>query len=153
MDRVYDESFVNELNAALPTMDRETIVIHYREVARSFVAQPDPKLFRKYQPNDLIDIDQSVRWNQEEKEKRNAAYEAEWSRLHALKNTFLNNAEQRIIEVLADEYDFSIDQASIVWYFSWENHHSEGIRSVADYFGEYAEFIIEFMKQPSKKKA
>ena len=67
--------------------------------------KPDPKKFPTYKEGDVIDEEQSVRWNREEVSRRIQAYENEIKRLEDIRLENIHKVNNDVIEAIAFELD------------------------------------------------
>lgn len=65
---------------------------------------PDPFKFPKYKENDVIDEEQSVRWNREEIARRMQAYQDEVNRLDEIRKERIHKVNQDVIDSIALEF-------------------------------------------------
>lgn len=65
---------------------------------------PDPSKFPKYKKNDVIDEEQSVRWNREEISRRMQAYQDEVNRLEEIRKERMHKVNQDVIDSIALEF-------------------------------------------------
>lgn len=66
---------------------------------------PDPEKYPKYKPEDVIDVDKSVRWNREEVARRIQAYKNEIKRLEDIRLENIHKVNNDVIEAIAFELD------------------------------------------------
>ena len=97
---------------------------------------PDKNLFPNAHENDIIDEEKSVRWNREEVQRRQAAYENELLRLRQLQFEAIREVNTRIYRTIAEEIHISEAAAEILWNFVYEQYHA---------FGEMFEQIDDYM--------
>lgn len=64
---------------------------------------PDPEKYPKYKPEDVIDVDKSVRWNREEVARRIQMYNDEVTRLESVRQEKMNKVNDDVIEAIAFE--------------------------------------------------
>lgn len=100
----------------------------------------------KYKVGHVFDEDQSVKWNNEQVEIRNAeilaeqqAYRKETNRLTELVNTDIHNA-------LVNEYGVTPKQAEVLFRFAYSEHHSSGYSEVLNSLDELHDFASDFAK-------
>jgi len=67
--------------------------------------KPDPKKFPTYKEGDVIDEEQSVRWNREEVARRIQAYKDEIKRLEDVRLENIHKVNNDVIEAIAFELD------------------------------------------------
>lgn len=121
------------------------------ELADSMSTKPDSAKFRRYNENDIIDENMTVKWNREEIIRRNDAYKAEKARLQADRNEALCSVINDIKEVFSDElstYHLNTKKsgkeiASLIYNKAYEDSHSYGIYDVLQKMDDYMDFIYE----------
>lgn len=100
--------------------------------------------FQKYGKNDIIDEEQSVRWNREEAERRNDAYNKELKRLTQEKqqavDTVMNEIYKNIIEYVEFSGDDAERKARMIWSKVYEDHHSGGSYEIFSYIEDECSF-------------
>ena len=114
---------------------------------------PDPNKFPRYRDNNaVIDEDKSVKWNREEVERRNKAYNDEVARLNRIRNAEVKKVADLIIVLIAEDVKFSIKNKTEAWYEhaakivyreAYEAAHSYGMRDVLDKINVYCTIISE----------
>lgn len=115
------------------------IVACYNSFLNSFSCKPDDAKFPKYRANGIIDEDLSVKWNREEIARRNEAREAEVKRLNTERNELNTLYETGIKKLLAEENNFSLKEAELIYAYAYTESHSYGVQEVINTFSEIAE--------------
>ena len=94
-----------------------------------------PKNIKKVKPDHIFDEDRSVKWNREQVEINNAAYQAEVVRLNTEKNKARDDVINMIIEKIQSEVGASLSKrkAKAIWNFAYKERSSYGIYDVCNY--------------------
>jgi hypothetical protein len=130
--------------------DWETIAKDYEQI-ESMSTKPDSTKFHRYNENDIIDENKTVKWNREEIIRRNDTYKAEKARLQAVRNEALCSIINDIKEVFSDELStYHINSkksgkeiASLIYNKAYEDSYSYGIYDVLQKMDDYMDFIYE----------
>lgn len=92
--------------------------------------RPDPVQFPWYNENDVIDIDQTVRWNREEVARKRQAYNDEKARLEKLQEDKYKEVNELVKNTVADHLmdsikhyteNDAIDRAATIVDFAYKN--------------------------------
>ena len=92
--------------------------------------RPDPAQFPWYNENDVIDIDQTVRWNREEVTRKRQAYNDEKARLEKLQEDKYKEVNELVKNTVADHLmdsikhyteNDAIDRAATIVDFAYKN--------------------------------
>lgn len=78
--------------------------------------------FPSAHPGDIIDEDETVRWNREEVQRRIDAYNAEEQRLVAVKATAITAVADRAVRRIAIEAGISEAKARLVWDYAYSHY-------------------------------
>lgn len=91
-----------------------------------------PSGIKKLRSDHVIDMDQSVRWNQEQVRLNNEKYHAEVSRLNKAKNKRRDAIYEDIYQKIQDEVGSGLTsgKAIAIWNYAWEQGHAYGISDV-----------------------
>ena len=122
--------------------DWEKIEHDYRE-AWSMSCRPDATVFPKVRDGDVIDEDQSVRWNREEVIRRKTAYAEEVKRLNKIRNLAVNTVTDRAVRLIADELQVKEEKARILWDFLYDKYHAYS--EMFQHVDEYIDLISSVM--------
>lgn len=134
--------------------DWNPIVEDFKKV-ENLSTKPDRTKFPKYKMNAVIDEDKSVRWNNEEIERRNAAFKKEASRLQTVKSHEYNKVINAIVDIVTNELITSglfkneaiaKEKAYKIYNKAYDESHSYGIYDVLVKIDDYIDFITEIMK-------
>lgn len=85
------------------------------EAAEQLPTKPDYKKFPIYTISDVIDLDQSVRWNREEMQRRMENREKEEKRLKEVKKAAIHDAHQMALRYIVQETNLAEDKAALIW--------------------------------------
>lgn len=85
---------------------------------KSISTTPDSSKFKRYLPNHIFDEDQSVRWNNEEVVRRNAAYRAERDRLIALASDCCDKFRNITCNYIKEQLNFNDAQTKILFEYA-----------------------------------
>ena len=124
--------------------DWEKVERDYRD-ACSMSCRPDVTVFPKARDGDVIDEDQSVRWNREEVTRRKTAYAEEVKRLNKARNLAVNAATDRAVRLIADELQVKEEKARILWNFLYDKYHAYG--EMFQHVDEYIDLIFSVMNK------
>ena len=95
----------------------------------------------------VIDEEKSVKWNNEEVDRRNAAYEEERKRLKEAINKKYEEVVDTILEYIVQDTNLTKQKAKLIWDYAWEEHHSEGYASTLSYiFYSLLDLIKDILK-------
>lgn len=122
------------------------VASEYNKFLLDFSCKPDRSKFPYPKVGTVIDEEKSVRWNREEAEKQRAAYAEEVARLNKEKNEISLLYEEEMVKKLAKEYGMSLQEAKVVYKYSYEKGHSDGVFSVLNEFDWLAEMWRDLKK-------
>lgn len=105
-------------------------------------SMPTRPSYPKLAEGTVIDEEESVRWNREEVERRNAVREQEIIDLRNAKKGVQDNLEEEIIHKFAKEYDVPTESVKKIYSYAFLQDHAYGIRDVIN----TAENLIELFK-------
>lgn len=94
-----------------------------------------PANIKKLRNDHVIDMDQSVRWNQEQVRLNNEKYQEEVVRLNKEKNKCRDAVYEDIYLKISDEIGSGMTRgkAMAIWNYAWELGHAYGISDVLNY--------------------
>ena len=130
--------------------DADLIMSLYEEFLVDFSCKPDEERFPNCKRGDVIDREASVRWNEEEVERRIVARDEEVKRLNKLKSEISELYREAMIKHLAKEYKISKDEMKVIYSKAYEEGHSCGMREVLNYCRDFADFY-EDLRNVAKK--
>lgn len=112
---------------------------------KEMVLRPlSPKNIRKYSKNHVFDENQSVKWNKEEAENRNALYDAEVQRLSQEKANFhsaiLEDVYRRIQFDIG--YGVSREKAIAIWSYAYDEASCKSIDEDDD-INSFAVLVVQ----------
>lgn len=106
--------------------------------------------FSKPKTGDIIDEDQSVRWNREEIIKRQAAYDEEVKRLNTLKNKRRDELHKELYKAIQYEVKgISEEVAEKIYSHAWEDSHAYGLKAVFNDLNDLMELANDIIKGSS----
>ena len=82
--------------------------------------------FPVYVATDVIDENQSVKWNRIEIQKRMEAREAEIERLKEIRSAMYQDAHNRVLEYIIQQTKMPMNKAEILWNFIITNFGGQG---------------------------
>lgn len=95
---------------------------------------------------DIIDEDESVKWNKEEVQRLRRAFENKVEELNRYKNLICSAFEGRIIEILANDNSVSVEESQRIWSYAYSEGHSCGIRNVISCYEEFVSAYADLLK-------
>lgn len=131
--------------------DAFDVVEEYDRWVKEASCKPDRMKFPYPKVGAVLDREKSVRWNEEEVERQRTAYGEEVKRLNKVYNETSKGYENEIKQLLADEYDISVEEAGLIWAKAYEDGHSYGVIEVYNHFIDFAELYKELRNVKKKK--
>ena len=119
------------------------------EQLNAMSCRPD---FRKLPKGYITDEDKSVKWNREQIEKNNAAYDAKVIELNQKKNAAREDLYERIYKEIQDELKCTRKTASLIWHHAYEEGHSNGAYGVYTKLEEMMDIIGDIMDAEKQKE-
>ncbi|WP_288786251.1 hypothetical protein [uncultured Bacteroides sp.] len=106
-----------------------------------------PSGIKKLRSDHVIDMDQSVRWNQEQVRLNNEKYQEEATRLNREKNKRRDAIYEDIYQKIQDEVGFGLTRGKAItlWNYAWECGHSAGISEVLSCLYELMDLIRDIL--------
>ena len=106
-----------------------------------------PSGIKKLRSDHVIDMDQSVRWNQEQVRLNNEKYQEEATRLNREKNKRRDAIYEDIYQKIQDEVGFGLTRGKAItlWNYAWECGHSAGISEVLSCLYELMYLILDIL--------
>lgn len=88
---------------------------------------PDPVRFPHYDITDIIDENESVKWNREEIKRRNALWEEEYHRLDNIYNKTKTELILNIIDAIKRELGetFTYREATAIFWHAYDINHTD----------------------------
>ena len=95
----------------------------------------------------VFDETKSVKWNKEQVELNNKAYNNERIRLITKKSKVIDEVNNLILEKIQYEagHDISLRQAKVIWDYAYAEGHSAGFHEIYSYIIDLIDFIDEFL--------
>lgn len=125
MKRTSNNAFVDDnklktLKKKLEDMVKEKadvfkVISAYDEFLEEHSCKPDRDKFPRYVKNEVIDEEKSVKWNREEVERRNLAFDEEVKRLNRQKSAISQVYEEVIVKVLSKESKVTTSEGKVIW--------------------------------------
>lgn len=109
-----------------------------------FCCKPDRKKFPRYRTGDVVDENMSVRWNREEVERANAAFDAEVKCLNRRKAEVIGVYENAIVKVVSQEAHVSVAEGTVLWKYA--RRHGGNVYDTKNIFDDYAEVYHELLE-------
>lgn len=116
------------------------------DISFEYSCKPDPDLFPNQREGDIIDEEQSVRWNRKEVARRIQARKDEVKRLNAEKNDLYNKAVDLAIKYIQQETKLNEKKARLLWSKVYDEHHAY-FDDVLSYLDDEIEFVQEILKK------
>lgn len=133
-------------------VDWTPIIKDYENINRTYICKPDVTKFPEYHEGDIIDENQTVRWNREEVARRMQAYSNEIHRLNAKRKTAFLRWRQDVTDMITTELlereiftDIATasEKAIKIYDKAWEHAHSYEIHDVFRKVDSYVDFLEE----------
>ncbi|MGN0415993.1 MAG: hypothetical protein ACI4FX_10965 [Agathobacter sp.] len=91
---------------------------------------------------DILDEEQSVRWNREEIAKQQKAYDEEVKALNTKKNKARDSLYEELYRVIRQEVGgITVEDAKKIWWFAYEEKHAYGYGDVFSFLDELMDLI------------
>ena len=100
--------------------------------------------FRYPAPDEIIDRNKTVAWNEKQVKKLRKEYNEEKNRLTEEWRNNIQKVSERAVHLLAEDYDLPLDKAQIMWDFVYDNYHYSiyEIFENIERFGELASRLV-----------
>lgn len=98
------------------------------DAADKLPVHPKYEDFPVYAKTDVIDEDQTVKWNRQEIKRRMQAREEESERLKAIRKAAIQDAYGQALEYIVQETGMEYEKATVLWDFvvsTYQNHHTD----------------------------
>lgn len=133
--------------------DWSTIVKDYENIDKTYKCKPDITKFPKHKEGDIIDENQTVKWNKEEVARRMQAYKDEVNRLNTARNQAFNKWTNDVVNMIAKELidtklfkePVAKEKAYIIYNKAYADAHSYGIYDVLQKADDYIDFITDIL--------
>lgn len=135
--------------------DWTPIIEDYANIDRTYKCKPDITKFPKCREGDIIDENQTVKWNKEEVTRRIQAYKNEVGRLNAERNAAFLRWRQDVTAIITAELverkifrdaATADKKALIIYNKAYEDAHSYGVYDVLQKVDAYVDFTEEMFK-------
>ena len=102
-----------------------------------------PSGIKKLRGDHVIDMDQSVRWNQEQVRLNNEKYQEEVKRLNREKNKRRDAIYEDIYQKIQEEVGSGLTRggAVVIWNYAWELGHAYGISDVLSHLNDLMDMV------------
>lgn len=106
-----------------------------------------PSGIKKLRGDHVIDMDQSVRWNQEQVRLNNEKYQEEVKRLNREKNKRRDAIYEDIYQKIQEEVGSGLTRggAVVIWNYAWELGHAYGISDVLSHLNDLMDMIQKIL--------
>ncbi len=106
-----------------------------------------PSGIKKLRSDHVIDMDRSVRWNQEQVRLNNEKYQEEVKRLNREKNKRRDAIYEDIYQKIQEDVGSGLtrNKAMIIWNYAWERGHSAGISGVLNCLYDLTDLIQDIL--------
>lgn len=123
-----------------------TLVSSFESFCTGYSCKPNREEYPYPRVTDIIDEDESVKWNREEVQRLRRAFENKVEELNRYKNLISSAFEGRIIEILAKDNSISVEESQKIWSYAYSEGHSCGIRNVISYYEEFVSVYADLLK-------
>lgn len=123
----------------------EEIMEKYRNGEYNAPASTEPKLKKLYEKH-IEDENKSVKWNKEFVIQNNEAYHNQLNAERKERAKASAKFEKDLLDAIAYEHDISVDEAEILFAYSYREHHSSGYHDVVSSISELVD-VVEKVKK------
>ena len=104
---------------------------------------------KKLRGDHVIDMDQSVRWNQEQVRLNNEKYQEEVKRLNREKNKRRDAIYEDIYQKIQEEVGSGLTRggAVVIWNYAWELGHAYGISDVLSHLNDLMDMVQKILTE------
>ena len=108
-----------------------------------------PSGIKKLRGDHVIDMDQSVRWNQEQVRLNNEKYQEEVKRLNREKNKRRDAIYEDIYQKIQEEVGSGLTSggAVVIWNYAWELGHAYGISDVLSHLNDLMDMVQKILTE------
>ena len=108
-----------------------------------------PSGIKKLRGDHVIDMDQSVRWNQEQVRLNNEKYQEEVKRLNREKNKRRDAIYEDIYQKIQEEVGSGLTRggAVVIWNYAWELGHAYGISDVLSHLNDLMDMVQKILTE------
>lgn len=122
------------------------LVSSFESFCTGYSCKPNREEYPCPRVTDIIDEDESVKWNGEEVQRLRRAFENKVEELNRYKNLISSAFEGRIIEILAKDNSISVEESQKIWSYAYSEGHSCGIRNVISCYEEFVSVYADLLK-------
>ena len=122
------------------------LVSSFESFFTGYSCKPNREEYPYPKETDVIDEDESVKWNREEVQRLRRAFESKVEELNRYKNLISSAFEGRIIEILAKDNSISVEESQKIWSYAYSEGHSCGIRNVISCYEEFISVYADLLK-------
>lgn len=124
----------------------DILVSSFESFCAGYSCMPDKEEYPYPRTTDIIDEDESVKWNKEEVQRLRRAFENRAEELTRYKNLISSAFEGRIIEILASDNSISVEESQKIWNYAYSEGHSCGIRNVISCYEEFVSVYDDLLE-------
>lgn len=106
----------------------------------------------KLKETDVLDEEQSVRWNKEEVKRRNLSRESKIASFTAALNQCNKDITEQIKKYICGNWGFKEQTAEIIYRNAYEKGHAYGYREVLIYVDENADMVNDCLEIEMENK-
>ena len=108
-----------------------------------------PSGIKKLRGDHVIDMDQSVRWNQEQVRLNNEKYQEEVKRLNREKNKRRDAIYEDIYQKIQEEVGSGLTRggAVVIWNYAWELGHAYGRSDVLSHLNDLMDMVQKILTE------
>ncbi len=108
-----------------------------------------PSGIKKLRGDHVIDMDQSVRWNQKQVRLNNEKYQEEVKRLNREKNKRRDAIYEDIYQKIQEEVGSGLTRggAVVIWNYAWELGHAYGISDVLSHLNDLMDMVQKILTE------
>ena len=108
-----------------------------------------PSGIKKLRGDHVLDMDQSVRWNQEQVRLNNEKYQEEVKRLNREKNKRRDAIYEDIYQKIQEEVGSGLTRggAVVIWNYAWELGHAYGISDVLSHLNDLMDMVQKILTE------
>lgn len=146
----------NEFDCLIKRIKKEksldVLVASYESFYMHYSCKPDREKYPYPKMTDVIDEEQSVKWNREEVTRLRKAFENRVDELNKYKNLISNEFENGIIKILAKGNHISVNESKKIWSYAYSEGHSSGIRTVIACYYDFIDVYVDLLKIREEQK-
>ena len=112
------------------------------DLAEDYIKFSCKPALRKYRLGEVIDEDKSVKWNRDEVDRRNLAYDEELKKLNTQKNALFNEWKASVKTYIMEETKVKQAKADKIYNYLFMHYHDCGLVEVLDHLDELLELFV-----------